>query len=463
MTHYDVAIIGAGMSGLAAAIRLAHFGKKVCIFERHTVWGGLNSFYKKGGHHFDVGLHAVTNYVKPNYKGPRIPLQLIARQLRIPVDAFALRPQSFSQTVFESTTLTWDNNIERLREQVREKFPSQIDGFVRLEEACAHYPNALEVRPFVSTRQKLSEFITDPLLIDMLMCPLLYYGSAVEGDVDFGQFITLFNSIYREGFGRPDKGVKHILNLLLARLKEVDGEMRRKCGVRELRVQNDRVSEIVLDNGEVVTADAVISSAGWVETERLRSDKAPQVLEERAGQLGFVENIFVLNRSPKDLGLEATITFFNHGDQFQWQSPEQLVDLNSGVLCAPDNYLWEEPPAEHHLRVTHLANWSKWFGLPREQYYSTKDEYIALSRQSVKRFVGDFEEHINYIDGFSPTTVTKFTGHINGAIYGSPEKQVTGKTELNNLFLCGTDQGMLGIVGAMVSGVTVANAYGMNT
>ena len=41
-SHYDVVIIGAGMSGLAAGIRLAHFGKKVCIFERHNAVGGLN-------------------------------------------------------------------------------------------------------------------------------------------------------------------------------------------------------------------------------------------------------------------------------------------------------------------------------------------------------------------------------------------------------------------------------------
>ncbi|MGC4072912.1 MAG: FAD-dependent oxidoreductase [Nibricoccus sp.] len=39
-THYDVVIIGAGMSGLAAGIRLAHFGKRVCIFERHNAVGG---------------------------------------------------------------------------------------------------------------------------------------------------------------------------------------------------------------------------------------------------------------------------------------------------------------------------------------------------------------------------------------------------------------------------------------
>ncbi len=68
-SHYDVAIIGAGLSGLAAGIRLAHFGKRVCIFERHNAPGGLNSFYSLGGRKFDVGLHAVTNYVPPGVKG----------------------------------------------------------------------------------------------------------------------------------------------------------------------------------------------------------------------------------------------------------------------------------------------------------------------------------------------------------------------------------------------------------
>ena len=43
--HYDAIIIGAGMSGLAAGIRLAMFDKKVCILESHYVIGGLNSFY----------------------------------------------------------------------------------------------------------------------------------------------------------------------------------------------------------------------------------------------------------------------------------------------------------------------------------------------------------------------------------------------------------------------------------
>jgi phytoene dehydrogenase-like protein len=58
MSTYDTLIIGAGMSGLAAGIRLAYFDQKVCICERHNTIGGLNSFYRLRGRDFDVGLHA---------------------------------------------------------------------------------------------------------------------------------------------------------------------------------------------------------------------------------------------------------------------------------------------------------------------------------------------------------------------------------------------------------------------
>ena len=47
--HYDVVIIGAGMSGLAAGIRLAYYDKKVLICEQHGVLGGLNSYYQRAG------------------------------------------------------------------------------------------------------------------------------------------------------------------------------------------------------------------------------------------------------------------------------------------------------------------------------------------------------------------------------------------------------------------------------
>ena len=60
---------------------------------------------------------------------------------------------------------------------------------------------------------------------------------------------------------------------------------------------------------------------------------------------------------------------------------------------------------------------------------------------------------------FTPRTVHKYTGHINGAIYGAPQKIKDGKTHLDNLFIAGTDQGFLGIIGAMLSGISMTNLH----
>ena len=50
--NYDVIIVGAGLSGLAAGIRLAMFDKKVLILEKHTVVGGteLLLYSEKSNH-----------------------------------------------------------------------------------------------------------------------------------------------------------------------------------------------------------------------------------------------------------------------------------------------------------------------------------------------------------------------------------------------------------------------------
>ena len=60
---------------------------------------------------------------------------------------------------------------------------------------------------------------------------------------------------------------------------------------------------------------------------------------------------------------------------------------------------------------------------------------------------------------FTPLTVERFTGHINGAIYGSTKKFRDGRIGYENLFLCGTDQGFLGIIGALLSGISMANYH----
>jgi phytoene dehydrogenase-like protein len=75
------------------------------------------------------------------------------------------------------------------------------------------------------------------------------------------------------------------------------------------------------------------------------------------------------------------------------------------------------------------------------------------------RFVADYRARVVDTDMFTPTTIVRYTGHDNGAVYGAPDKHLDGRTHLENLFICGTDQGYLGIIGAMLSGISIANAY----
>ena len=57
--------------------------------------------------------------------------------------------------------------------------------------------------------------------------------------------------------------------------------------------------------------------------------------------------------------------------------------------------------------------------------------------------------------GSSMRTIRRFTWHDNGAIYGAPDKKLDGSTRLKNLFLCGTDQGYVGIIGSIISGIAM--------
>src|SRR6187399_3273753 len=100
---YDTIIIGAGMSGLAAGIRLAYYNRRVCILERHTTIGGLNSFYRLGGRNYDVGLHAITNFTPKGTR--RGPLARLLRQLRFSWDEMALVPQVGSKVAFPGVSL----------------------------------------------------------------------------------------------------------------------------------------------------------------------------------------------------------------------------------------------------------------------------------------------------------------------------------------------------------------------
>jgi len=455
--HYDVLIIGAGMSGLAAGIRLAYYSKRACIVEKHYRVGGLNSFYNLGGYKFDVGLHAMTNYVP---KGVRLaPLPKLFRQLKLKAEDFALCPQRMSVIKFPDKTLRFNNAFDFFVQEVADSFPRQADNFRKLLKTIFEYDELnLYAKP-ISAREVVSSIISDPLLSDMIFCPLMFYGNAQENDMEFAQFVIMFKSIFCEGFARPQAGVRQILDVLVKKYKAFGGELKMRCAVTSLKCVNGKVESILLENGETLTADRILSSAGYVETMRLLSDYDSASFKHDVGKISCMESIMVLDTEPAKMGYNTTVTFFNNSDKFNYRKPDELVDVSSGVICCPNNFQFEKPLPEGMIRITNLANFDLWNRLAEKEYKAQKTAWLEITLKEVVKFIPDFRDSIIFTDIFTPKTIHRFTGHINGAVYGTPNKIKTGRTHLDNLFICGTDQGFLGIVGAMLSGISMANFH----
>jgi phytoene dehydrogenase-like protein len=454
---YDTIIIGAGMSGLAAGIRLAHYDQRVCILERHYTIGGLNSFYRLRGRDYDVGLHALTNITPKGTKTG--PLARLLRQLRMRWDDLAIAPQIGSEIAFPGVRLRFDNDAQTLRDEVAWAFPRQADNFDRLKREIIEYDELSDQHADVSAREVVGSIITEPLLVEILFCPLMFYGSARENDMDWGQFSIMFRSIFLEGLGRPAAGVRLILKHLVRKFRALGGELKLRSGVKRLVVENGRVARVVLENEEELEARNVVSSAGWCETMRLCDDGQPVECSRAPGQLSFCETIATLDAEPRDLGHDRTIVFFNDHDKFVWQKPSALCDVRSGVICSPNNFAYSEPLNDGTMRVTVLANFDRWRELEEDDYRLEKLRWYDRITESAVRFVPDYRGRIIDTDMFTPTTIVRYTGHDNGAVYGAPEKQLSGRTHLENLFVCGTDQGFVGIIGSITSGIAMANRH----
>lgn len=469
--HFDYLVIGAGMSGMAAAIRLGMFEKDVAVFESHRSLGGLNSFYQRvkkntlgqreGIRRFDVGLHALTNFAPK--KKRRLPLNKMLNQLRIPYDDLQLSEQTCSSVVFPEHKLSFSNDFDFFQQQVRELFPNSAEGFRTLVEKIRADQATDLNRDYESTLKILNGLIPDQELIEMILCPVQYYGCAWERDMDWPQFVIMFQSLFFEGLARPEGGVRRLISLLQNKIKNLGIPLFMGEGIKTISKEDPagpfRVETV---KGRIITAGKIFSSIGHPETYGLMEQVKP-LQQPKTGKMSFVEAIFVYPKKIQRPIIEETIVFFNNQKRFIYEQAKDLFDATSGVLCLPDNYHLEETEGEGTIRLTFRANYDQWKQLNADHYQQAKKEIEQAARTIIAQYLNGFNEEPIYTDVFTPLTIQKYTKHFGGTVYGSPDKSRDGRTEFENLYLIGTDQGYLGIVGAMLSGISMANLHGLQS
>jgi phytoene dehydrogenase-like protein len=452
-------VIGGGLSGLAAAIRVARFNPHVLLLEKHSRLGGLNSYFYRNNTLYETGLHAITNYAEP--KDKKAPLNRLLRQLKIQRSDINCCEQYQSEVVFRGYgSLIFSNDFDQFQTEINDKFPKACERFQRLLVFLRDFDPFIPTA-FSSAKKFLVETLDDPLLVDMILCPLMYYGSSYENDMDLSQFAIMFRAIYQEGMFRPKGTIKDFLDLLTAHFHELGGKVRTSCGVEKIIHHKDTAIGVLLSSGEEIECDYLLSTIGSDETMILLGEEAKTPGAEH-GRLGFVETIYqVPEKSAAHIVRDKTIIFYNDAEHFSYKKPDDFVDFSSGVICFPGNFHGLEPKDLLEIRSTHLANYAQWKALSKDtkQYKIQKKITSHHSSQCLENIIGSFAANIVYENSFTPVTIERYTSKLGGAIYGNPTKTKDGNIGFNNLFIAGTDQGFLGIIGSMLSGVSIVNQH----
>ncbi len=125
----DVAVVGAGLSGLVAAAYLARAGRSVAVFDPHYVAGGCTTQFHRpfegGNLRFDVGLHYIGETSRDGYVG-RILAELGVQQEFEPLD-----PNGYDEFVFPDFRFLMPADHDLYRQRLIDLFPSERSGIDR--------------------------------------------------------------------------------------------------------------------------------------------------------------------------------------------------------------------------------------------------------------------------------------------------------------------------------------------
>ncbi len=118
----DVAVIGAGLSGLTAASLLAHKGLSVALIERHYQPGGSCGAFRRDKRTFDHGTTILHGFGEYGFN----PHRYVMDQLSEPITL--IKHEDLYQLTYDGIPILFSSDIESYFTQLERLFPEEIEG-----------------------------------------------------------------------------------------------------------------------------------------------------------------------------------------------------------------------------------------------------------------------------------------------------------------------------------------------
>jgi len=309
--EHRVAVIGAGLGGLALAIRLQSAGISTTIFEKRDQAGGRAYVYRDDGFVFDAGPTVITE--------PDAIEELFSLTRRRLSDYCTLKP------VFPFYRLCWedgavfdysDDQVE-LERQIAAISSADVEGYRRFYafSKCLYRegyeklgsvpftsiwsmlraaPTLLRHQSYRSVYARVSSFIRDEHLRQAFSFHTLLVGGS---PFRTSSIYALIHALERKGgVWFASGGTGALVQALVNLFTELGGQIRLGTSVDRMVVENGRVTGLVTAQGQRAFFDAVASNADVVHTYRalLRGSARAAAVVRRLERFSYSMSLFVV-------------------------------------------------------------------------------------------------------------------------------------------------------------------------
>ena len=270
-----VVIVGAGLGGLSAALRLAGAGRKVTVIEREGVPGGRNGLLNKDGYSFDTGPTVLT---MPDLIQDA--LSCVGEKLEDWMELLPLKPL-YRAFYHDGSTLDVHAETGRMQEEIRNVIgPDEAAGYGRYVDFVTKLykyemkdfidrnidspfnlltPNLARLIALGGFRRlapKVNDFLKDPRTQKVYSFQAMYAGVSPQQALAIYAVIAYMDSV--NGVFFP-KGGMHALPRALAGAAAKHGvEFKYNQTVTSIEHSGGRARAVITAEGDRIECDAVI-------------------------------------------------------------------------------------------------------------------------------------------------------------------------------------------------------------
>ena len=270
-----VVIVGAGLAGLSAALRLAGAGRKVTVLERESVPGGRNGLLKKDGYSFDTGPSVLTmpslindafNCVGEDMKDwleltPLTPLYRAfyadGSQLDVHADTNEMEAE-----IAKHISSTEAAGYRRYVEFVTKLYKYEMNDFIDrnidspLNLLTPNLARLIALGGFRKLSPKVNQFMKDPRLQKVYSFQAMYAGVSPQQALAIYAVIAYMDSV--NGVFFPKGGMHAVPRALAAAAQKHGVVFKYNTTVTNVEVSNGRAKAVITEAGERYECDAVI-------------------------------------------------------------------------------------------------------------------------------------------------------------------------------------------------------------